>query len=341
MHPGSLLDTINIDGLRRYLLSRGVLAQGALTVSVITGGRSNLTFKISDESRSWVLRRPPVAGLTPSAHDVGREYQVINALQQTAVPVAGTVVNCTDESVLGCPFTIVDFVPGRMLQTQADLATVTDHDLAAVHQELVRVLVELHDVPFREVGLSNFGRGQGFYERQVRRWGQQWEHVSACELADMDRLRAQLAVQSPPSGPPTLVHGDYRIDNALFDSGNRMLALVDWEMSTVGDPLTDVAMLCVYQHHAFDHVVGQPAASTSSRWPGIDTVAQEYSAVSGRPLRDFSAYLGLGYFKLAVIAAGIAARYRAGGTTEAGYATAELAVQPLVAAGLSALAAAR
>jgi aminoglycoside phosphotransferase (APT) family kinase protein len=334
---------LDLAALSEFLGQSGVPVVGELMATLITGGRSNLTFRVADAQSSWVLRRPPIAGLTPSAHDVGREYQVVAALQQTGVPVADAVAFCADPAVIGAPFALVSFVPGRVLRVQDDLAALSDHDLAGVGAELIRVLVELHAVPYAECGLAEFGRPDGFFARQVKRWRQQWDLVSVADQPDVDRLHGALAQRIPTSAGATIVHGDYRIDNTLLDphDSGRMLALVDWEMSTLGDPLTDLALLCVYQHPAFDHVVGDPAASTSTRWSSPDDIAQAYATRSGRDLVDFDAYLGLAYFKLAVIAEGIAARHRAGAGSGAGFDTAGQAVPGLLAAGIAVLQGAR
>jgi aminoglycoside phosphotransferase (APT) family kinase protein len=240
---------------------------------------------------------------------VVREFRVVDALQQTKVPVAPTIANCTDTSVLGVPFTVVGFVPGITMPTQHELDEITDSALNLVRRSLVRVLVDLHDVPDRDVGLADFGRPEGFFARQVARWRRQWSYVAGRELADVDRLYTVLSNRLPVQQRHTLVHGDYRIDNTLLHPHHvsRVLAVVDWEMSTLGDPLTDVATMCAYQHIQFDHVVGEPAASTSCRWPSSDQLAQDYATLSGADLTNFGMYLGLAYFMLAVIAEGISA----------------------------------
>ncbi len=324
--------------LERYLLDNGIEVSGTLQARAITGGRSNLTYRVFDDHRQWVLRRPPLTGLTPSAHDVGREYRIVNALQATDVPVPQTVLSCADPAVLGAPFTLVGFVSGRTLRTQSELAALTDLELLAVQDELLTVLSRLHAVPFEELGLADFGRPAGFLQRQLSRWRAQWDRVREHELPDVDRLHGALAARVPAAGRTGIVHGDFRIDNTLLDQDDKVLALIDWEMATLGDPVTDVAMMCAYQHPGFDHVVGEPAASTSPRWPGIEAIAQGYSVRSGHELGDFDWYLGLAYLKLAVIAEGISSRYRAGAGDEPGYATSSQAVPGLLAAGLATLA---
>jgi aminoglycoside phosphotransferase (APT) family kinase protein len=332
-------DALDLTALGRYLSDIGVVVQGALVATAITGGRSNLTYRVQDAEKTWVLRRPPIAGLTPSAHDMGREYRIVEALQGTPVPVAPAVAYCSDPAVLGAPFALVGFVPGLVLRTQADLEAYPDAELAQISDGLIQVLVDLHAVSYGEQGLGDFGRPQGFFARQVRRWRQQWDLVSIRPMPDVERLHAALSERVPETADFTIVHGDYRVDNTLLDPADprRVLALVDWEMSTIGDPLTDLAMMCAYQHPDFDHVVGEPAASTSTRWPGPSALVEAYASRSGRELSNFEPYLGLAFFKLAVIAEGISARHRAGAVHGAGFDTAEEAVPGLLAAGLEVL----
>jgi aminoglycoside phosphotransferase (APT) family kinase protein len=333
-------EALNLSALTRHLDSSGVPRQGPLRAEMIAGGRSNLTFLVFDDVSTWILRRPPLRGATPSAHDMRREYQVTSALHNTTIQVARPVLLCEDIAVLGAPFTLVDYVAGQVIRTDHDLQSIDSADeLGRCTDTLIDVLAALHAVDPVSVGLGEFGRGDGYLDRQVRRWGMQWEVVRSAEEscnADVARLRSRLAESIPQQGDTGIVHGDYRIDNTILDPTHRdrIRAVVDWELSTLGDPLADVALMCVYRHRAFDFVIGEPAAWTSSRWPTADELAHKYSTVSGRPLRHWPFYMALGYFKLAVIAAGIDYRRRSvdGVCDSAGE-----AVGPLVAEGLSLL----
>jgi aminoglycoside phosphotransferase (APT) family kinase protein len=330
---------LDLGSLRAFLDRSGVPVAGQLASSIITGGRSNLTYRVSDGTSTWVLRRPPAAGLSPSAHDVGREYGVIAALADTAVPVAPVIVRCDDPAVLGVPFTLVEFVPGTVLVTQRDLDVIDDAQVADCHRELIRVLSALHAIDPDSVGLGQLGRPDGFAARQVQRWRKQWDYVRTRELSDVDGLFRALEARVPARSDSAIVHGDYRVDNSLLDPNDlgQMLALVDWEMATLGDPLTDLGTMCAYQNHEFDQVVGAPAASTSPRWPNSQQILQDYAVHSGRDLSDIPFYLALAHFKLAVVAEGIHSRHLAGAGTGAGFETAGLAVPGLLAAGLAAL----
>jgi aminoglycoside phosphotransferase (APT) family kinase protein len=310
---------------------------GRLHAELLHGGRSNLTYKIIDGRSVWVLRRPPLGGLTPSAHDMAREYRVVAGLAASVVPVARAVVSCEDLSVLGVPFTIVEYVDGRVIRTSDDLDALSDEDVERCAHGLVDVLAGLHTVDPAAVGLDGFGRPQGYLDRQVRRWNSQWARVATRELRDIETLHARLAAQCPVESGAAIVHGDFRIDNTILDPADPgvVRAVVDWEMATLGDPLADLGLHLAYLDPAFDPVLGGAAASTSTRMPAPDDIAQRYAVVSGRDLPHLGFYRALGYFKAAVIAEGIHARHEQGMTVGSGFATVGAAVAPLAAAGLS------
>src|SRR5690606_3559549 len=236
--------------LERFLADSGVTVQGELRAELISGGKSNLTYGLLDEKSHWVLRRPPTTGLTPSAHDVARGFRSTSALKGTGVPVAPTVVQCEDDSVMGAPFTVVEFVDGRVVRSKADLDALGDDEIDRCVGELVRIIAELHNVDFEAVGLGGLGRPDGYVTRQVKLWASQWGRVKTRELPDLERLRAAVAGSIPESPAPSIVHGGYRIDNTILHPNDpaRVVAVVDWELSTLGDPLTDLAMMCVYRH---------------------------------------------------------------------------------------------
>lgn len=333
------LEGLDLDALDRHLRAEGIARVGDLRAELIAGGRSNLTFLVFDDASKWVLRRPPLHGLTPSAHDMAREYRVVAALAGTPVPVARAVTMRNDNSVLGAPFQMVDHVDGRVVRTAAELAalgdqTVIDNCIDA----LIKALSDLHAVDPYAVGLGDFGKPDGYLERQVRRWGSQWEHVRLPDDArddDVRRLHAALADAVPPQSGTSIVHGDYRIDNTVLDAEDATVvrAVLDWEMSTLGDPLSDAALMCVYRNPMFGHI-HTDAAWSSDLVPPADELADRYSKVSGRDLAHWDFYMALAYFKLAIIAAGIDYRRREGadGPEQVGE-----AVAPLIAAGLAAL----
>jgi aminoglycoside phosphotransferase (APT) family kinase protein len=245
---------------------------------------------------------------------MAREWRVTSALRGTPVPVARPVALCEDDGVLGAPFTVVAWVEGIVVRDREDLGELSDDQVQRVTGGLVEVLVALHAVDIDAVGLRDFGRPEGFLSRQVALWRRQWDHVRTRDFPDLERLHARLVEGVPTSTETAVVHGDYRIDNAILHSSDpgTVRAVVDWELSTLGDPLTDVALMSVYRHPALDVILGIPAAWTSPRLPSPEALAERYARVSGRDLGDWPFYLGLAHLKLAVIAEGIAHRVRAG-----------------------------
>ncbi|WP_068040159.1 phosphotransferase family protein [Nocardia speluncae] len=333
------LPGMDVAALERYLREQGIEVRGELRVDLISGGRSNLTFTAADDMSRWVVRRPPVSGLTPSAHDMAREYTVTDALQHSAVPVAATIAFDAEGAVLGAPMTIVEFVDGAVIRDQDDLAALSDEQVNAGVTELVRVLAELHAVDPAAVGLENFGRPAGFLTRQVNLWAAQWERVKTRDLADVAALHAALVDAVPPESAASIVHGDYRIDNTILDSADpgRVRAVVDWELSTLGDPLTDAALMCVYRTPIFDLVLGSRAAWTSHRMPAPDALAEAYATASGRDLGNWGFYLALANFKLGVIGEGITHRALHGSDAGSAAGQAAEATPEFMAAGLRAL----
>lgn len=334
---------LDLAALDRHLGAVGIPRDGPLRAELIAGGRSNLTFRVADDASAWVLRRPPLAGLTPSAHDMAREYTVVAALADTAVPVAAAVTLADDDAVLGAPFQMVEYVPGRVVRSRAELDALGDHQvIESCVDGLIRVLADLHAVDPDAVGLSGFGKPSGYLERQVRRWGSQWDLVRLPDDptdADLRRLHAALQEAVPPQSRTSIVHGDYRIDNTILDADDpsRVRAVVDWEMSTLGDPLSDAALMCVYRDPSLDLIIDEQAAWTSPLLPGADELAHRYAVMSGQPLAHWEFYTALAYFKLAIIAAGIDYRRRVGGGTAGTSDRVGDTVAPLIARGLSAL----
>jgi aminoglycoside phosphotransferase (APT) family kinase protein len=327
------LTTTELAAVAAVLSDAGADVTGALEASLIAGGRSNLTFKLSDGTTRWVLRTPPRAGRTPSAHDVAREFRVTSALGAVAVPVPPAVVLCEDDAVIGAPFAVAEFVDGQTVQTRADLDRLDDATVAACVDRLVETLAGLHAVDHVAAGLERFGRPDGYARRQVERWSSQWQIVGTPRLSRAATEVAELLKAVVPEQQSVgIVHGDFRIDNTIlrFDGPVRVAAVVDWELSTVGDPVADVALMCVYRHPALDLVLGAPSAWTSERLPDAAGLASGYESAGGVPLANWEFHLALGYFKLAVIAAGIDHRYRAGATHGSGFDTAGDAVGPLL-----------
>jgi aminoglycoside phosphotransferase (APT) family kinase protein len=213
------------------------------------GGQSNPTYRLTDSSgRKFVLRRKPHGKLLPSAHAVDREYRVIKALYEVNFPVARPHLLCEDESVIGTAFYVMDYVEGRVLWDQS-LPGMTKSQRAEIWDELNRVIAALHTIDYRAIGLEDFGKPGNYIERQIARWTKQYQASETERIEAMDNLIAWLPKNIPPSAATTVVHGDYRLDNAIFHpSEPRILAVLDWELSTLGDPLADFAYHCMSWH---------------------------------------------------------------------------------------------
>ncbi|WP_405579869.1 phosphotransferase family protein [Streptomyces sp. NBC_01092] len=315
-HPPGL----DLDRLRGLLeRERPGLAHGPLTGRLIEGGRSNLTYAVSDGSSKWVVRRPPLGHVLATAHDMKREHRVISALYPTDVPVPRPVLLCEDEEVLGAPFYVMEFVEGTPYRTADQLAPLGPERTRGAVLSLVDTLVELHAVDPAQVGLADFGRPEGFLDRQLRRWGKQLDASRNRELAGIDELHATLGRQLPASPAPAVVHGDYRLDNVLIGEDDSIKAILDWEMSTLGDPLTDLGLLVMY---SMPLGMAHSPVSTTAEAPGHPAPAeliQRYAERSGRDVSAVSWYTAFAWFKLAVILEGIHYRYTLGQTVGRGF----------------------
>ncbi|MFE4667739.1 phosphotransferase family protein [Streptomyces sp. NPDC056716] len=315
-HPPGL-DPVRL----RALLDRerpGMVA-GPLTARLIEGGRSNLTYTVTDGSARWVVRRPPLGHVLATAHDMRREHRVISALHPTAVPVPEPLLLCEDEEVLGAPFYVMEFVPGTPYRTAGQLAPLGPERTREAVLALVDTLVELHAVDPGAVGLGDFGRPDGFLDRQLRRWGKQLDASRDRDLAGIDELHAALGRALPRSPAPAVIHGDYRLDNVLLDGADKIAAVLDWEMSTLGDPLTDLGLLVMY-----GIPLGTPDSPVSTTaeaagHPAPAELIERYAARSGRDVSAVSWYTAFAWFKLAVILEGIHYRYTLGQTVGRGF----------------------
>ncbi|MFC4469819.1 phosphotransferase family protein [Streptomyces xiangluensis] len=334
-------DTTSPPGLELAALSRWFDVQvpgcqGPLTATVLHGGRSNLTYRVTDGHTSWVVRRPPLGGLTPSAHDVGREFRVMSALRDSGVAVPEALAHCTDEEVIGAPFTVVSYVEGRVLRSRTDTAGLTPYELRRCADGLVEQLVRVHAVPYPEAGLTGLGRPQGYLRRQIDRWRAQWDLVATRPLPELLRLHRALEEVVPSESGASVVHGDFRVDNTILDPDDlgRVRAVVDWELSTLGDPLADLGTFLAYRDPAVDALLDSPAA-TDPGFPGQPELAEQYALLSGRDITLLPFYQALAYFKIAVIAEGVHARHLQGVTVGEGFAGACSSVPELVWAGLA------
>ena len=294
--------------LARYLRSRGI--EGELQIRQFQGGQSNPTFHLSTADHEYVLRKKPPGKLLPRAHEVEREYRVMSALADSEVPVPRTRLLCTDESVIGTAFFVMDYVPGRVFPDRVMRAG-TPAERAAVYEDLARVLAALHRVDWRAVGLDGFGRPQGYMQRQVALWTRQWEAARVEEMPAMDRLAEWLPEHLPSDDEVSCIaHGDYRLGNVLIHPTEpRVVAVLDWELSTIGHPLADVGYACLTYHlpagpGGHTGVAGEDLTGTGI--PDERAFVAGYCRHAGRRVPgSLDLFVVFSMFRLASIAAGV------------------------------------
>ena len=307
-----------------------------LTLERVRGGHSNETFFVTRGSHEWVLRRPPQGPLLPTAHDVTREHRVLSALAHTSVPVPRSVLLCTDTSVIGAPFYLMERVHGVVIRAHLPPGFANDElSRAGLGFELIDRLADLHAVDWQAIGLGDFGKPQGYLERQLRRWTGQLDASRNRPLPELDTVTAWLATHLPESGPATIVHGDYRLDNAMYapEPPARILAIFDWEMATLGDPLADLGYLLSFWQEPGDPglTLGDAAWRVTAQ-PGFPTRAQlvaRYAARTGRQLEHVAFYVALAIWKLAILLEGSYRRHLAGTTDDPFFATLDQGVPAL------------
>jgi len=316
-------DGIDRRGVESWFEANVPRAEPPLGFERISGGRSNLTFAVSDSAgKRWALRRPPLGKRLGSAHDMGREHTVISALQETPVPVPPVVGLCEDESVNGAPFYVMEFVDGPILRSAEEAKAFDETARMAIGERVVDTLVAIHAVDPDAVGLGELGRKEAYVERQLQRWHGQWEKSKTRELESVDDVHRRLSARVPEQGPATIVHGDYRLDNMILSPGGEIAAVVDWELCTLGDPLADVGLLLVYWSEPGDEFMPLFAPATiEPGFPSREQVRARYAEGSGRDLSQIDFFIALGYWKLAIILEGVYARYAKGqyGKTDEGF----------------------
>lgn len=317
------MSTLSTQALGRWLLDQGLTDTASIQLDPISGGQSNPTYRLTAGSRRLVLRKRPAGKLLPSAHAIDREYRVMNALRDSAVPVPAMQVYCDDESVIGTAFYLMDYLEGRTLTDQS-LPGMTPAERGAIYREMNRVIAELHRVDLASAGLADFGRPGNYFARQIARWSRQCLESTLQLPPALHRLIEWLPEHIPPGDETTLVHGDYRLDNLMFHPTEpRIIGVLDWELSTLGHPMADFAYHCMSWRvsptvwrgiEGLDlDALGIPAES--------DYIAR-YRAATGRDGREhWEFYLAYNLFRMAAILHGIAQR-AAEGTAAAADATA-------------------
>jgi aminoglycoside phosphotransferase (APT) family kinase protein len=305
--PAHLFDEA---ALARYLRTHLPGFDGGLEIRQFQGGQSNPTFHLRTAGGQYVLRKRPPGKLLPRAHEVEREHRVMSALAGTDVPVPRMRLLCADDSVIGTTFFIMDYVPGRVFPDRV-MREGTPAERAAVYEDLSRVLAALHRVDWRAAGLDGFGRPQGYMQRQVARWTGQWQAARLEEMAAMDRLADWLPQHLPPDEEPACIaHGDYRLGNVLIHPRKpRVVAVLDWELSTIGHPLADLAYTCLTYHIAagpggVSGVAGEDLTGTGI--PGEPDFIASYCRHAGRDVPEsLDVFVVFSMFRLASIAAGV------------------------------------
>jgi aminoglycoside phosphotransferase (APT) family kinase protein len=330
-------DPLRFDSARlaAYLAREARGFHGPLTVRQFKGGQSNPTYLLETPARKYVLRRKPPGKLLPSAHAVDREFRVISALHAQGFPVAEPVVYCADESVVGTAFYVMGFVEGRVFWNP-EMPGSNPAERAAVYGAMNATLARLHSFDPAAIGLGDFGRGENYVARQVERWSKQYRASQTAEIEAMERLIEWLPAHIPPGGPPRLVHGDYRLDNVILHASEpRVLAVLDWELSTVGDPLADFTYHLMQWHMPPDDSGAGTGSLTGFDLAalGIPSVAEYvdmYRARTGLdPRPHLAAYLAYNFFRIAAILQGIVGRVRDGTATSEHAAAKAQMVRPL------------
>ncbi|HVR05219.1 MAG TPA: phosphotransferase family protein [Solirubrobacteraceae bacterium] len=313
---------IVLEPLREFLDAQG-LGAGELQAEPIGEGHSNVTYLIRrGDGSELVLRRPPRPPLPPSAHDVLREARLLRALWDTPARVPRVLAVGDDDTIIGCPFYVMEKIPGEAIVFSVPEALDTPPERARIAEQLIQALVEIHGVDWRAAGLEGFGKPTGYLERQLRRFGGLWEINKTREIPAVERVAQWLGEHIPESGPATIVHGDYRLGNTMFapDAPARLEAVLDWEMATIGDPLADLGYLCMMWSEPGDPPGGlREALGRVTRSEGFPTRAEliaRYEELSGRSMRELRWYVTLAVWKSVVFMEGNYKRAQAGMTDD-------------------------
>lgn len=311
----------DLGALEGYMREHVEGFSGALSVEQFKGGQSNPTFLLSAGGERYVLRKKPAGVLLPSAHAVDREYRVITALHDSGVPVARSYCLCEDAAIIGTPFYIMAYVQGRVLWDPT-LPGMQPAERTAIYNDMSRVIATLHGVDVNAVGLASYGRSENYLQRQISRWSKQYLASQTEPIEAMDRLIEWLPAHMPAAGTTTVVHGDLRLDNLIFHpSEPRIIAVLDWELSTLGDPLVDFAYHMLTWHLTAQEFRGMAGADLAALGiPSAQQYLRSYATRTGRPDIDpalWSYYLIYNMFRLAAILQGIAKRVEDGTASNA------------------------
>jgi aminoglycoside phosphotransferase (APT) family kinase protein len=306
---------VDVDAVTRWMEAHIDGAKGPFRFDVIAGGHSNLTYRVTGSNGTrYVLRRPPLGHRLASAHDMGREHRIIHALQHSGVPVAPALGYCDDDTVNDAPFYVMGFVDGHVIRDRVSAEAILS-PAARRHagESIVDTMAAIHAVDLDAVGLADLSKHEGYIARQLKRWYGQWNAQKTRDLAAVDTVHDELLRRIPEQGPATIVHGDYRLDNCMVGDDGSVVAVLDWEICTLGDPLADVGLLQVYWTGPDDDASAWTgSATTAPGFPNRADLAARYAEVSGRDLSQLPFYTSFAYWKLACILEGVYARYVGG-----------------------------
>ena len=311
------IDTVRVSS---WLGANIADATAPFDFSLIAGGRSNLTFAVTDANgRRFVLRRPPLAQVLATAHDMAREHRIISAVGRTNVPVPKALGLCTDHAVNGAPFYVMGYVDGVVLDSPERAAALPLELRPRVSEHLVDVLADLHAVDIDDVGLGDLAKREGYVERQVKRWSTQWEHSKTRELPAIDEVARALRDHLPVQQGVSIAHGDFRFGNGLTDVDlGRINAVLDWELCTLGDPLADLGYLGVYWYQGDAATARANDPTSAGGFPAFADLVERYARRTGRDVSGIGYYIAFGCWRLAVISEGVYSRYVHGAMGEGG-----------------------
>lgn len=305
-----MTDLIQTGPITAWIKTLGIGAIEPIEFERVGAGQSNLTFLVTDGAdHRWILRRPPLGTLLASAHDVAREHRIMSPLQSTDVPVPRIHGFTQDPEVTDAPIMLMDFVDGQVLDSVEAIEAIGEQSRRAIGLSLASSLAAVHDVDLETAGLVDLASHSPYAERQLKRWHRQWEQSKTRELPIVDDLAERLKAAVPQHSELTLVHGDFHLLNVITDPGQgRVIAVLDWELSTLGDPLADLGGLLAYWPQADDEVVTGFAGPTLPGFPSRDELVAEYARVSGRDVSAIGFWHVLGLWKIAIIAEGVLRR---------------------------------
>jgi len=302
---------INASNLQQWFNQHAEEMTGNLSFAPVAGGHSNLTYVVTDESsQKWVLRRPPLGHVLATAHDMSREHKIISALSDSDVPVPGVIGLCENLEINDAPFYVMDFVPGVILRTRLEAEDLSVEVRQKMGHSLVKTLADIHAVNVDAVGLGDLARREGYIERQLKRWRQQFVDGTTREIPQILEVHKLLAARVPEQQGVSIVHGDYRLDNCMMGTEGPVAAVLDWELCTLGDALADLAGMI---SSISSHVDGSgELASTTEGFPTAKEIRQIYSEYSDRNLEHLDFYIAFNFWRMACIVEGVYTRYVAG-----------------------------